>query len=315
MASEYVLSKPQVGVIHTYGPNLTAFEFTTTPTEPAPNVVLFVGGLGNGLLDVPYLPPLAERLRSLKTRDGNWVLIQILIRSSYSGWGTSSLRNDTRDISALIKYLRSPIGGNRKKIILHGHSTGCQDTLEYLSVKSYEPDFDSSASVDGGILQAPVSDSEAFRSVSGIPEDKFDQLVKVVEDEYLAQGKKNVILPEKYRKLSFSTPISAYRFHSLASKRGDDDYFSSYLTEEDYKKSFGKVKKPLLVLYGSKDEFVPDYVDKEKLVSDWKQATDPTFWSPLSKLLKGAIHNIGPGSDEGAEADFIETVVSFIQDL
>ena len=40
-----------------------------------------------------------------------------------NGFGTSSLAEDVEDISALVEYLRS-IG--KKKIILHGHSTGCQ---------------------------------------------------------------------------------------------------------------------------------------------------------------------------------------------
>lgn len=311
----FQLAPPQIGVVHAYGYNRTAFEFTSTPHDQAPNVLLFVAGLTNGILDVPYLPQLAEKIAKLNTKDGKWVLFQIIITSSYNGWATSSLKNDTRDIAKFISYLRSLPGGSRKKVVLMGHSTGCQDTIEYISKTQYKPNFAALSKIDAGILQAPISDLEALRLNSGLSEDSFEELLNVVQEEYLDKGKSSHILPDNYTKIVFNTPISAYRFYSLASKRGDDDYFSSYLTRQDFKESFGKVNVPLLTLYGSKDQFVPDFVDKEKLIEEWKQATDPEYWSPLSKILKGATHDVGEGSDEDAVEDLLDTVYKFIESL
>ena len=43
------------------------------------------------------------------------------MRSSYTGWGYSSLANDVEDIAALVKYL---ISLGKKRIVLLGSSTG-----------------------------------------------------------------------------------------------------------------------------------------------------------------------------------------------
>lgn len=128
--------------------------------------------------------------------------------------------------------------------------------------------------------------------------------------EFILTGKGQHILPHEFD--IFKTPVTAYRFCSLMCIRGDDDYFSSDLNSDDFKQTFGIVDRPLLVLYGSKDECVPEFVDRELLVEKWKNATDTKYWSPLSKVLKGANHNVGPISDDGTVEDFLETVCKFI---
>jgi pimeloyl-ACP methyl ester carboxylesterase len=88
------------------------------------NAILFVGGLTDGPHTVGYTRQLSKALED--RRDLDYSLFEIRIRSSFIGFGTSSLSNDVEDISSLVKYLRS-IG--RKKIILMGHSTGTQVRL------------------------------------------------------------------------------------------------------------------------------------------------------------------------------------------
>ncbi|EMG50425.1 SPAPB24D3.06c UPF0613 protein PB24D3.06c [Candida maltosa Xu316] len=304
----------QKGIVHTYGFNLVAFEFTETD-EVSPNVILFIGGLGNGLLNIPYLPQLAKTANSkFKSKDGNsWSLVQVLLSSAYKGWGTSSLDRDISQLQSAIEYFRSERGGKRQKIVIMGHSTGCQDVIHYLTKALYKENLPESAQVQGGILQAPVSDQEALKS-SGDPK-KFKELVDKVHDEYISKGRGSEILPEEYRKIVWNVPITAYRFYSLASERGDDDYFSSYLTEKDFEGSFGKITKPTLILYGGSDEFVPEYVEKEKLVDSWKAATSPEFWSPYSRIIKGARHDLGPPSVDGVIEELLEAVTQFINDL
>ena len=304
------LLSPQVGKVHEYLPRLTAFEFGgNSEAEAAPNVVLFIGGLGDGLLTVPYLPRLAKSIESISSQHGKWVLIQALISSSYLGWGSGSLEADAKELSLLVKYLRSEKGGNRKKVVLMGHLTGCQDSMQYLTKLCKKADASESILLDGVILQAPVSDREAVANDMGGMK-KFEPLLEKVKKEYLSTGKDLHILPREFD--LFNTPVTAYRFNSLMSIRGDDDYFSSDLSLDDFKKTFGIVDRPLLVLFGSKDECVPEFVNREHLVEQWKNATDPKYWSPLSKVLKGATHNVGPTSDYGAVEDLLETVCKFI---
>lgn len=196
-----------------------------------------------------------------------------------------------------------------------GHSTGCQDAMHYITKAMDQSNFPASAELNGVILQAPVSDQENFRA--GKDEKAFDELVQGVYDDYISQGREKEVLPEKYRKIVFNTPVTAYRFYSLTSKRGDDDYFSSYLTQEDYKQTFGKVKTPLLVLCSGSDRFVPKSINKEELMASWKQAADPQYWSIHSKIIEGGDHDLGEGSEKGFNVieDLVVTIRKFISEL
>lgn len=296
-------------VIHKYDNSHTAIEFGEKSITPK-NFLVFIGGLTDGFLTVPYVPPLAGAVT--KEFGSQWVVVQALISSSYLGFGTGSLARDAKELGRLVKYLRTERGTKDSKVVLMGHSTGCQDAIEYLTKYSKQESFDVLLDLDGGILQAPVSDSEAFPSFS--PKGKVDELL-ALSKRHIDEGNPKELLPKAALDIIFGSPLTAYRFNSLAGQRGDDDYFSSYLTDEDYKKSFGVVTKPLLVLYGEKDEFVPEHVDREALVERWRKNTDPALWSKLSKILKGASHNVGPTSDPGAEDDLIDTVVKFLKEV
>lgn len=291
---------PEPGTLHQYLPSLTAFEFGT----PAPNVVVFVGGLGDGFLTVPYVPALAVAIGRVE----GWSLLQTLISSSYSGWGTGDLNRDVREISKLVLYLRSEAGGNRQKVVLVGHSTGCQDAIHYLLKEKIQED--PATHLNGAVLQAPVSDREAI--TEEFPDKaKLALLIDEASDR-INKRKGNTLMPESAREALFNTPVSATRFHSLVTVNGDDDYFSSDLTEETLTATFGKISTPFMVLIGGKDEFVPPFVNKHDLLAKWKANSDSKYWSALSKVLKGASHNVGPDSDQGAEKDLIDTIVRFI---
>ena len=87
----------------------------------ARNAIVFIGGLTDGPHTIPYTRLLAQRLE--EARDLGYSVIEFRMRSSFSGFGTSSLSNDVEDISALVKYLR---GIGKERIVLFGSSTGCQ---------------------------------------------------------------------------------------------------------------------------------------------------------------------------------------------
>lgn len=87
-------------------------------SSSARNALVFIGGMTAGpqTTDLTYL---AKMLESSDTLD--FSLWEFRMRSSYSGFGYSSLANDVEDTAALVKYLRS-IG--KEKIVLMGSSTG-----------------------------------------------------------------------------------------------------------------------------------------------------------------------------------------------
>lgn len=89
------------------------------------NALVFIGGLGDGPHTVPYIRTVAKHLENAG-KDLGFSVFELRLRSSFIGFGTSSLSNDVDDIAALVKYLR---GLGREKIVLFGHSTGCQVSL------------------------------------------------------------------------------------------------------------------------------------------------------------------------------------------
>ena len=290
--------KPQRGTVHEYASRLTAFEFDHGDKE-SPNAIIFIGGLGDGLLTVPYVPTINE-----KSLPDGWSIFQIHMSSSYIGWGTGSLDRDIKEIGLLVKYLRTKL--NKKKVILFGHSTGCQDSIHYL--------LNRGSDIDGIVLQAPVSDREAM--VMGFEEagkslTEFNHEARYVYEKHGPDA----LLPKKFSKEFFGAPINAYRWISLSEAGGDDDYFSSDLADSQLKETFGKIDKPLLVLYSGSDEFVPPKINKEAVVERYKSFTDPKYWSKYGGIVKGAAHNVGPQSEPGAVDILVEKVKGFLSEF
>lgn len=294
--------EPVAGVIHSYAHNKIAFEFAPQGNK---KVVVFVAGLMDGLMTVPYLPHLAIALSKV-----GYSLIQIEITSSHIGWGTGSLSRDSNEIAQLVNYLRSEIGGAREIIGLMGHSTGCQNTIHYLT-RQPRNDTKKFSPIDFGILQAPVSDR--FAAAQNMSEEEMEESLEVAR-KMIQEKRHKEIMPSKYTNRFFGVPINAYRWNSLMAIRGDDDFFSPDLDQTDFDSTFGKLDKPLLVLYSGADEFVAKEIDKEELMQRWKTSAGSN-WSPHSKVVKGALHNIGPGSTPDAEQDAIDSVIMFIRDL
>lgn len=89
--------------------------------SPAKNALVFIGGLTDGPHTIPYIRTVAAKIEAATSID--YSVFEIRIRSSFDGFGFGRLAEDVEDISAVVKYLRS-LG--KEKIVLMGHSTGCQ---------------------------------------------------------------------------------------------------------------------------------------------------------------------------------------------
>lgn len=106
-----------------------AYEMGNTASK---NAIIFIGGLKDGPHTTPYIRAVARELE--KAAHLSYSVFEIRMRSSFTGFGTTSLADDVDDTSALVKYLRS-IG--REKIVLFGHSTGCQVHLVSASLPDW----------------------------------------------------------------------------------------------------------------------------------------------------------------------------------
>lgn len=295
------MSRSINGTLYEYLPKKYCFEFGDVQFE---NVLIFSGGLGDKIATVPYSIPLYEGLKTI-----GWSLINFDFSSSGGGWGTGSLQRDFEEMSQLVKFLKSKEGGSRKKIGLMGHSTGCQNTMYYFTKGERNETY---IELDFGVLQASVSDREAVGMF--LTDNDIEQANKLAK-KYIDEGNPKELMPYKYVGDIFDTPINAYRWYALYNKKGDDDFFSTYLSDEELKETFGKMDKPLLVLYSGSDEYVPDYIDKQRMMQRLENATTLGMWSKFSKIIKGGTHALDEKSEKGAMEDAVSTVIKFIQSL
>ncbi|GAV54976.1 hypothetical protein ZYGR_0AS02990 [Zygosaccharomyces rouxii] len=276
------------GVLHKYSAQV-AFEFNPSGQKKS---IVVIGGLSDGLLTVEFAPGLAKAVEKL-----GFSVLQIQMRSSYKGWGTGSLDTDVEDIKGLLEYLRSPEGGSRGTIIIMGFSTGSQDVMHYL--------LRHSDSIEGGIFCAPVSDREG-------QDPKDLQKLNPKAQEMVANGQGNEMLPMEYASYVFDTPITAYRWCSLHVKGGDDDYFSTDLSQEFFASTFGKIDKPFLVAYNELDEYVPKNVDKPELLKKWQSVSNPKYWSKNSGIVKGSTHTV---AQPEAQKHLFQRVIGFLEEF
>ncbi|KAJ8767522.1 hypothetical protein K2173_017591 [Erythroxylum novogranatense] len=237
------------GVLFKYGPKPIQVAFKTGDYKQQ---LIFIGGLTDGFLATEYLEPLAIALDKEK-----WSLVQLLMSSSYGGYGISSLQQDAREIDQLISHLINK--ENSEGVVLLGHSTGCQVIVHYMCTNAA-----CSRAVRAAILQAPVSDRE-YRAT--LPE---TAAMIDLASTMIAEGRGSELMP---READSFAPITAYRYHSLCAYNGDDDMFSSDLNDDQLKMRLGHMcNTPCQVIFSMADEYVPEYVDKKALVERLSRA-------------------------------------------
>lgn len=231
------------GVMFKYGPKPIQVAFKTGDYKQQ---VIFIGGLTDGFLATEYLEPLAIALDKEK-----WSLVQFLLSSSYSGYGISSLKQDAIELDQLINYLINK--EDSEGVVLLGHSTGCQDIVYYMRTNAA-----CSRAVRAAIFQAPVSDREYLATLP--------QTAAMIDlaSTMISEGRASELMP---REANPDSPITASRYHSLCAYNGDDDMFSSDLSDDQLRMRLGHMSNtPCQVLFSMADEYVPEYVDKKALV-------------------------------------------------
>ena len=142
------------------------------------------------------------------------------------------------DIQGAVDYVRK---AGVKDIYLAGHSTGCQKSV-YWAYKT------KGKGVKGIILLAPVSDYAA--SVGKYGKTKLSNIAKEAE-RLVARGKGNEMLPEWL----WEEHQDAQRFLSLNTPDALEELFL-YSQPGKNPRILKSIKKPILVLWAEKDEYV-----------------------------------------------------------
>lgn len=262
--------------------------------------------MGDTLGSVAYPFTLAQSLGM------EWSLVTCSLSSAGLGWGVRSIATDANEMAKIISYLKERRPGG--KIVIMGHSTGCQDCLEYTVGKG----AGERPAVDGVILQAPVSDREALENE--LPE-AFKHEADQLALKMCREGHDKDALPNRLTKPVFGRlAISAKRWVDISSPGPDhpgaDDYFSSDLPVERLNTTFGKLpsSSPLLILYSGEDASAPQ-VHPSKLVQTWTGVVKESGGNIDEKnggVVPGATHNLN-NCPESVVQDLITRVTNFIE--
>lgn len=194
-----------------------------------------------------------------------------------------------------------------------GNSTGCQDVLGYCSFEGSRP------LVDGAILQAPVSDREAFGFL--FPPEDYEKGNELAQ-QMVKEGRADEMLPNHVSLPILGARCTARRWLSLTSPgpehAGEDDMFSSDLDDRRFQSTFGVAAKrgvALMILFSGNDESVPSTVDKEALVARMEKAFVDAggILSKRSGILPGASHTV---KEEGrVREELHERVTDFLESV
>ncbi|KAK4194733.1 hypothetical protein QBC40DRAFT_269866 [Triangularia verruculosa] len=293
-------------LVHTIpvSPTKTLHLYSHPTPSPTPNALLFIGGLGDGPHTIPY--PLALS----RTITPSFTVYQTRLTSSFSAFGYSSLSQDAHELRSIVRHLRTVL--NKQKVVLMGHSTGCQDCLYYTTKLS---DLREEERVNGIILQGPVSDREALGM--SVDRGELERSVAVAK-KMLEEGRgEHVVdkgeMPGGWR----GSPVTAYRWLSFATKGGDDDFFSSDLSDEELEGIWGGLSTPVLILPSEKEEWVPFTPEEvEGMVKRWAGFCKPGVVSEFSGLIPGANHRVD-NTDTNPEGErwLVERVGKFLGTL
>jgi len=295
---------------------------------------------------------MADVVKALQETE--WSLFTLNLTSSYQAWGLGHLDRDTNEIARCLEYIKSyketKFGAGR--IVLMGHSTGSQMVLHYLfrpnphtRTLSFDPELQNTKrmAIDGAIMQAPVSDREVIQWV--VKEGfggKLPSELRAVYEELEALAKKTIHQDQSKETMlplwmtsqlgyPSNTPVSCRRFLSLVSPESpqspqEDDLFSSDLSDEQLMKTFGMISQQkllnykLVVLPSGADQSVPDWVDKEKLMIRWRDATDhkgkAQIWDQaFSAVIPGASHALSNDDQARPREDLVKRVMGYLHAL
>ena len=217
--------------------NILAFVSFNSENTFCSNAAVLIPGLTDGMMTLSYTHSLNGRLIS-----AGYSLVQVHISSSFNQFGVHTLDTDVQELTEVVRHLVDHL--KFKKILLMGHSTGCQDILYFLRHSSL------ARCVDAIILQGAISDRDDISADETAQAliDEAKLLDEVGRSDSLLQG------------MHCGAPITAKRYLSLAGRLTPDDMFSNDLTSDELVPILAPVKVPVLLCYSEQDEYVPDMV-------------------------------------------------------
>lgn len=102
-------------------PHSCAYEYGV---RDSPNALVYIGGLTDGPQTSDLVLKIDSALENMAETDTfSYSVFEFRMRSSYTGFGYSSLKNDVEDLAALVGYLKGE-DVRKEKVVVMGSSTG-----------------------------------------------------------------------------------------------------------------------------------------------------------------------------------------------
>ena len=268
--------------------NILAFISVNSERSFPPNALVLIPGLSDGMMSMNYTVALNSALLSI-----DYSLVQVNLSSSFLQFGLHTLATDVHELSVVVRYLKDTC--KFKRLILLGHSTGCQDSLYFLKHSPYAEE------VNAVILQGAISDRDGITTL-----ENSSQLL--AEAKSLSnRGIEDALLGSLYD----GAPITVRRCLSLAGRLTPDDMFSNDLTTEELTPILAPVTVPILLCYSEGDEYVLDKPTQKKTA----QRIANTLLALKNTSVVESIYIAGDHglSKEKFYIPFIDKVLSFIK--
>jgi pimeloyl-ACP methyl ester carboxylesterase len=247
------------------------------PYPGATALGVFVHGMGSSF----YRSPLKKAFLALAREHGMGFLS---FDNAGAGRGTEDerFRDCLADLDAVRAFARA---AGYAKLVLVGHSTGCQKIAFWQSMRR-------APEVAGLVLLAPADDFACQRAAFGR---RFAATVARAR-KAVAEGRGAETFPCGYERFSFR------RFLSVADPRREEAGMFRYdgpLTR------FRRIKTPMFAVFGECEEFAP--LPPEEMLSRLARATASRDWCDW--LVPGAGHSF-----EGAESEVARAVLEWAKE-
>ncbi len=192
------------------------------------------------------------------------------------------------DIAGAVQFAKTQGAQN---IILVGHSTGSQKAIYYLSKKGNQQ------KIQGVVLLSALSDFAGILKQLDVHD--YKNLLKISE-ALVMQGTPHQLLPTTI----WPQLADAQRFLSLATPMSEEEIFSYY----DHKKKsvFSRVTIPMLVLFGSNDEYRDRPISK---IIQWFDTHQNSRYYH-SRSIKDGTHGF-----DGKEKEVAKVILTFTRQL
>lgn len=181
------------------------------------------------------------------------------------GAGQEHFEDCIKDIDAGISFLTKQ---GYSKVILVGRSTGANKSCFYAGAVD-------DSRVAGVVLMSPTSDRLSMMKAR--PD--LETILSYMKEQ-IASGKGDIPLSGFH-----FFPITPKRYVSLAEKGSQEDVFD-YGDEQPKMTTYSKIKKPLYVIFGGRDEHADRPIEKIKKVFD--EHTKSKKYT--SCIVPGALH-------------------------